>query len=104
MLSAEALLVANDHLELVEVDCFREERVRDLDVLLLEVDADRQAVDDDKSGKCSSVSHDRTNVWQKDRKPERNQSHDKVQYDQLTPPYFFPVEKQVQQVSSDVKV
>ena len=96
LLLRKALLVGHDHFPLVEIDGLRQDRIRDLDVFLLEVDADGQAVDDKEPSKCSRIRHYRPNVRQEDRKNERDQGDREIEENQIALPHFLVIVEKIE--------
>ena len=52
-MALQLFFVTDYNFVMIQIDGFCEKGIRDSDVLLFEEDHDRQAVDDDKAGKCA---------------------------------------------------
>ena len=96
--------VANDDFVVVQVDGLSEKRIRNLDVLLLEEHHDRQAVDDDKAGKCAGVGDDGADRWQEQGKRQGDQRHDQVEDDQVALLHRLVLEEKVEQLRPQEQV
>ena len=103
-LALHLFFVTDYHLVMIQIDGLSEKGIRDSDVLLFEEDHDRQAVDDDKAGKCARVGDDCTHLRHKQGKGQGDQRQDQVEDDQVALLHWLVLEEQVQQLGPEEQV